>query len=159
MIRKRYWSTGIRIEYTDHRGPAWGGEVDFFEDTFAHQDPGRGLISTYGHLQTRHFVPSRGSHREALTLVTDTLIRDAEQLGVEFRDPTIYATGEGLDPDYPLPEGWVDLLEEQADRLGWATPLYREEMFGGRLPRLRVLDGSAEQEPWTARIPDGERRP
>ena len=147
MIRKRYWSTGIRIEYTYHRSPAWGGEVEFFDDTFADQDPGRGLISTYGHLQTRHFVPSRGSHREALTLVTDALIRDAEQLGVEFRDPTIYATGEGVDPDYRLPEGWVDLFEEQADRLGWATPLYRGKMFGSRLPRLRVLDGSAGQEP------------
>jgi len=158
VIHKRYWSTGIRIEYTDHGSPAWGGEVDFFDDTFADPDPGRGLISTYGHLQTRHFVPSNGGHREALTLVTDTLIRDAEQLGVEFRDPTIYATGEGVDPDYPLPEGWVDLFEEQADRLGWATPSYRDEMFGRRMPRLRVLNGSVGQEPWTRRVPD-ERQP
>jgi hypothetical protein len=27
-----------------------------------------------------------------LTLVTDTLIRDADQLGIEFRDPAIHAT-------------------------------------------------------------------
>ncbi len=140
VIRKRYWSTGIRIEFTDHHSPAWGGEVDFFDDTLADQDPERGLISTYGHLQTRYFVPSKGSHRDALTLVTDTLLRDAEQLGVEFRDPTIYATGEGVDPDYPLPEGWIDLFEEQADRLGWAKPPYRDEMRAWRRPRLRVLD-------------------
>ena len=47
VIRKRYWSTGIRIEYTDHRSPAWGGEVDFFDDTLADQVPECGLISTY----------------------------------------------------------------------------------------------------------------
>ncbi len=142
MIRKRYWSTGIRIEYTDYHSPAWGGEVDFFDDSLGDHAPEQGAISisTYGHLQTRYFVPSTGSDRDALTAVTDTLIRDAEQLGVEFRDPTLYATGEGLDPDYPLPEGWVDLFEEQADRLGWARPPYRSTVNGWGRPRLRVLD-------------------
>lgn len=139
MTRKRYWSTGIRIEYTEHRVPAWGGEVDFFDDLLAEQDSSRGEISTYGHVQTRHFVPSAASHRDALTLVTDTLIRDAERLGIEFREPTIYATGEGVDPDYPFPDNWIGLLEEQADRLGWSRPPYRREMQ--RRPRLRVLDG------------------
>ena len=85
-------------------------------------------------------MPSKGGHREALTLVTDTLIRDAEQLGIEFRDPTIYATGEGVDPDYPLPYDWVDLFEEQADRLGWSRPPYRAELRAWRRPRLHVLD-------------------
>ena len=139
MIRKRYWSTGIRIEYTEHRAPAWGGEVDFFDGLLADQEPSQGLLSTYGHLQTRQFVPAAGSDRDALILVTDTLIRGAEQLGVEFREPTIYATGEGVDPDYPFPDNWIDLLAEQADRLGWARPPYRSEMH--RRPRLRVLNG------------------
>ncbi len=140
MIRKRYWSTGIRIEYTDCHSPAWGGEVDFFDDSLGDQAPEQRAISTHGRLQTRYFVPSRGSDRDALTAVTDTLIRDAEQLGVEFRDPTLYATGEGVDPDYPLPDGWVDLFEEQADRLGWARPPYRTTVDGWGRPRLRVLD-------------------
>ena len=139
MIRKRYWSTGIRIEYTDHLCEAWGGEVNFFDDTFAEQQPERERVSTYGHLQTRHFVESTGGHRDALTIVTDTLIRDAEQLGIEFRNPTLYATGDGVDPYYPLPEGWIDLFEEQADRLGWSRPSYRNEIQARR-SRLHVLD-------------------
>jgi hypothetical protein len=140
VIRKRYWSNGIRIEYTDYQGPAWGGEVDFFDESLGDQRPAQGVISTHGHLQTRHFVPSRGSDRDALTAVTDTLIRDAEQLGVEFRDPTLYATGEGVDPDYPLPTNWLDLFEEQTDRLGWARPSYRSPVYRGGRPRLRVVD-------------------
>jgi hypothetical protein len=149
LIRKRYWATGIRIEYTDHHNPAWGGEVDFYDDTlpgrdesWANGDQGseQGQISTHGHLQTRYFVPSRGSHRDALTAVTDSLINDAEQLGIAFRDPTLYATGEGLEPDYPMPEGWIELLEEQADRLGWTRPPYRSVTDRSGRPRLRVLD-------------------
>jgi hypothetical protein len=140
VIRKRYWSTGIRIEYTDYHSPAWGGEVAFFDDSLADHAPEQEAISTYGHLQTRYFVPSRGSHRDALTAVTDTLINDAEQLGIAFRDPTLYATGEGLEPDYPMPEGWIELLEEQADRLGWTRPPYRSVTDRSGRPRLRVLD-------------------
>jgi len=137
---KRFWSTGIRIEYTDYLNPAWGGEVDFFEEDWVTEDPRRTLPSTYGHLQTRHLVPSRGSHRDALTVVTDTLIRDAEQLGIEFRDPTLYVTGDGVEPDYPLPEDWIDLFEEQTDRLGWARPPYGSAVDGRGRPRLRVLE-------------------
>jgi hypothetical protein len=140
LTRKRYWSTGIRIEYTSYHGPAWGGEVDFFDDNPGDQDPAQGAISTYGRLQTRYFVPSKGSHRDALTAVTDTLITEVEQFGIEFRDPTLYATGEGVDPDYPLPEGWVDLFEEQTDRLGWTRPPYRSAVDSWGRPRLRVLD-------------------
>ena len=141
VIGKRYWSTGIRIEYTDHVNPAWGGEVDFFDEGwFERPDWLQGAISTQGHLRTRYFLPSHGDHRQALTVVTDTLLRDAEQLGVDFRDPTIYATGDGEDPDYPLPEDWRELLDEQADRLGWSRSSHDSRPSGWRAPRLRVLD-------------------
>jgi hypothetical protein len=59
-----------------------------------------------------------------VTAVTDALSPDAEHLGIEFRDPYIYAEGDGEDPDHPMPDGWVDLLEEQAQRLGWGIPPY-----------------------------------
>src|SRR5262249_52403560 len=50
---------------------------------------------------------------DALAAVTDTLRREAKKLGIEFRNPYIYAEGDGEDPNHPLPEGWADLLEEQ----------------------------------------------
>lgn len=141
MIGKRYWSTGISISYSGDRHPGWGGEVDFLDDGFCNDEPERGLVSTQGWLRTHYYVPSRGGHRDALTAVTDTLTQDAERMGIEFRDPYIYAKGDGEDPDHPMPEGWVDLLEEQAERLGWETPPYRRSRpDGSRRPRLRVLD-------------------
>lgn len=141
MIGKRYWSTGIRLNYSGDRDPAWGGELDYYDEGFNDDEPEQGMISTNGHLRTRYYVPTRGGHRDALATVTDTLKRDAEQLGIEFRDPMIYAAGDGDDPDCPMPPGWIDLLEEEAERHGWGIPTYRETAVDTvHRPPLRVLD-------------------
>jgi hypothetical protein len=44
---------------------------------------------------------------------------DAERLGIQWRDPTVYYKGDGEDPEYPPPDGWRELLAAQAARLGW----------------------------------------
>lgn len=124
MIGKRYWSTGISLRYADDRNPAWAGSLDFYDEGFANDDPEAERISTVGSLRTRYYIRTSGRHGDALAAVTDTLRRDAEKLGIEFRDPYVYAEIEGEDPNHPLPDGWVGLLEEQADRLGWGMPGY-----------------------------------
>ena len=125
MIGKRYWSTGISLRYGgDDRNPAWAGELNFDDDGFGPEDPSTGLISTVGELRTRYWVATKGTQQRALRAVTDNLIHDAETLGIEFRDPYLYAAGDGEDPANPLPEGCVELLEEQAERLGWGLPGY-----------------------------------
>ena len=66
-----------------------------------------------------------GAHQQSMRLVTDTLIRDAEALGIEFQDPMLYGHEDGEDLDYPMPDGWAELLEEEAERLGWGMPPYK----------------------------------
>jgi hypothetical protein len=124
MIGKRYWSTGISLRYSSDRTPAWSGALSFHDDGFASDDLATGQISTEGELHTRYYVPTGGVHQRALRLVTDTLIHDADSLGIEFRDAYLYAHGDGEDPGHPMPHGWVELMEEQAERLGWGMPDY-----------------------------------
>jgi hypothetical protein len=122
MIGRRYWSTGISLRYGGDRNPAWSGGLSFSDDGWGSDDPSAGAISTVGELSTRYFVATGGTHQRALRLVTDTLIHDAEALGIEFHDPMLYAHQDGEDPDYPMPDDWVELLGEQAERLGWGLP-------------------------------------
>ena len=124
MIGKRYWSTGISLRYSGDLTPAWSSALSFQDDGFALDDPATGQISTEGELRTRYDVPTGGIHQRALRLVTDTLIHDAGALGIEFRDPYLYAHKDSEDPAHPMPDGWVELMDEQAERLGWGMPDY-----------------------------------
>lgn len=125
MIGK-YWSTGISLRYVgDRRRPSWHGSLDFHDDGFASDNLEAGLLSTEGTLRTRYIVPTRGDHRDALIGITDILKRDAESLGIEWRDPCIFADGDRSDPANPYPDDWFDLFQEQADRLGWELPYSR----------------------------------
>ena len=124
MIGKRYRSTGISLRYGGDRNLAWSGYLNFFDDGWGADDPAAGEISTVGELSTRYFVATE-AHQQSMRLVTDTLVRDAEALGIEFQDPMLYAHEDGEDLDYPMPEGWAELLGEQAERLGWGMPPYK----------------------------------
>lgn len=126
MIGKRYWSSGILLSHLEGDDPYWHGTAGFYDDGFADDDPAAGRISTHGELRTHYFVRAR-NHQESLRLVIDTLRTDAEALGIEFRDPYLYAAGDGEDPAHPMPEGWRDLLREQADRVGWRLPYRTDE--------------------------------
>ncbi len=128
-----YWATGITLRYRDARGDraeSWGGSVDFYDDGFAgDDDAATRQISTEGTLRTRYFVKGRPAE-VALAAVIDTLILDAERLGIRFRGtvsdkPVLLYDGDGDNADFPPPDGWKYMLWMQADRIGWDS--YRVE--------------------------------
>lgn len=119
-----YWSTGITVK---HHNGKWAASVDFLDNGFANDDPDKGHISTEGKLHTRYFIAD-GEQVDGLTAAIDTVRADAERLGIIWRSdddvPTIYMKGDGEDPEWPAPDGWHELVNAQAERIGW-TPSYR----------------------------------
>lgn len=133
--RPGYWSTGIILTWNPlvFRGDdgkwvsGWSDIVTFHDDGWVDDlDTDAGAISTEGTLRTRYAVTD-GQVRTALAAVIDTLIADADRLGIRFTWPTaddrphLYYRGDGEHPDYPPPDGWRDLLAAEAERIGWAT--------------------------------------
>lgn len=117
MIGDGYWASGIVVKYREHSDD-WSASVDFLDDGFCQDD------STEGRLHTRYFIG--GS--EALTRAIDVVKADAERLGIRFgvldgETGRIYAHQDGEDPEYPMPDGWRELLAWQSERIGW-TPTY-----------------------------------
>ncbi|WP_177241224.1 hypothetical protein [Nonomuraea wenchangensis] len=99
--------------------------MDFYDEGHGDDDPGRGRISTEGTLRTRYFVGGSGQV-DALTVAIDTVKADAEKLGIVWRDPTVYYEGGGESQGYPPPEGWENLVNRHAARLGWRS-CYRQD--------------------------------
>ncbi|MFC4006584.1 hypothetical protein ACFOY2_05085 [Nonomuraea purpurea] len=118
MIGSKYWSTGITVRYSNG---AWGGTVEYLDDGFANDDAATRRISTEGELRTRYFVKDcEGA--DALTVVIDVLISDAERLGITWNAKAgVYYHGDGEDSDWPTPDGWRGLVNAQSVRLGWET--------------------------------------
>lgn len=108
MIGQRYWSTGIVIAQIDL---GWHVTLEFFDDGFCNQK------STQGTLVCRYVC-------DDLTASIDTLKADADSLGITWKDPTVYYQGDGEWKDYSPPEGWRELTDGHARRLGW-RPCYR----------------------------------
>lgn len=113
MIGNRFWSTGITVRWLDD------GRVhvslDFHDDGFA--EPG----TVEGKLRLRYY-------QNDLAQSLDTLIADAERLGIEFLNPAIgkpslYVHGDGESDREYYPSNWRDILAEQAARLGWHSYL------------------------------------
>jgi hypothetical protein len=135
MISKsgRYWSTGINLTYSPFAEringepyPGWHASLDYLDDGFADNDPEIGQVSTEGRLCTRY--PVRNAKiRLGLSIAIDTLIADAERLGIEFttlpghRGPQVLYDGDGENAEHPPPEGFRDMLAAEADRLGWSS--------------------------------------
>lgn len=119
-----YWSTGITVK---HHNGRWAASVDFLDAGFCNDDPDARQVSTQGTLHTRYFVRD-GETVDGLTVAIDTMKRDAERLGIIWRSnddvPTIYMKGDGEDPEWPAPIRWRELVNAQAERIGW-TPCYR----------------------------------
>ncbi|MET7795619.1 hypothetical protein [Streptomyces decoyicus] len=128
----RYWSTGITVTYAplaerinDEPYGGWHAELNYCDDGFANNDSDAGQVSTQGSLATRY--PVRDSKvRSGLSIAIDTLLADAERLGVDFTSwggnvPRIYYRGDGEDPNHPAPKGWRDTLKAEAERIGWAA--------------------------------------
>lgn len=132
MIGAGYWATGITVEYylSAGRGGGWSASLDFLDDGFANDQPGRGLVSTEGTLRTRYYVHADDGPAPdpdaGLSAALDVLIADAARLGITFRRfpdnaPMLYYRGDGEDPDHEPPDDWLALLTAEAKRLGWST--------------------------------------
>jgi hypothetical protein len=140
MISKsgRYWSTGITVTWAPFaeriQGEPYGGwhaKLDYSDDGFADNDPDAGQISTEGTLHTRY--PVRDAKiRSGLSVAIDTLLADAERLGIEFKavgpysESWLFYRGDGEDAEHPPPDGWRETLAAEAERVGfrsYATPV------------------------------------
>lgn len=138
MYGNGYWSTGIRIgahERADGR-LSWSASLVFDDDGFIDtENPDNGEISTHGGLSTRYHVDSTDT-ADGLTVAIDTILRDAERLGIAMRYPTgpplLYVRGDGEYSDEWLPAGWRERLVEQAKRIGWQTYDHRPGTGGSR---------------------------
>lgn len=127
MIGSGYWATGITVRY-GYSGMnlyGWAARVEFYDDGFCSDDTDSGTISTEGTLRTRYYVrEGAGPDADGLAAAIDAVRADADRLGVAFRDdgvlaPCVYYEGDGENENYPPPEGWRELVDAQAARLGW----------------------------------------
>lgn len=127
-VRTAYWSVGITVNYREgvntgsdgQRRGGWGTRLQFMDDGFCSDDTDARLVSTQGTLNTRYFV-SDGEQVSGLSLAIDTLIADAERLGIQFTNQELYYEGDGEDPERPPPDGWKALLAAEAARIGWKS--------------------------------------
>lgn len=109
MIGESYWSTGIILR---ERSGEWAARLEFMDDGFCEDK------STQGTLTMRYF----GS----LATAIDTLIKDAQKLGIVFTgagdEPCrLYYECDGESVDWPPPQNWREILRKQAQRIGWVT--------------------------------------
>lgn len=61
-----------------------------------------------------------------LSEVIDGLIANAKDLSVSIGlpnvlKPSLLLHAEGEDPEYPAPENWRQVIQDQCDRLGWTN--------------------------------------
>lgn len=109
------WSTGITIHYgyagSDRHG--WGAKCTFDQGTPCKL----GYIN--GTIKTRYYEKTLA---QAIQCVRDM----ANRLGVIFVSsifdaPMIDYEGDGESTNYPPPENWRAMLQEEAKRIGWVT--------------------------------------
>jgi hypothetical protein len=127
MIGNGYWATGIivRYGYSGEDKYGWGAEVNFYDDGFCDDDTDNGVVSTQGTLHTRYLVrEGDGPDADALAAAIDAVKAAAERLGIQWRadlgfGPNVYYQSDGQSEDYPPPDGWRELIDAQAQRIGW----------------------------------------
>lgn len=121
-----YWSTGIHLTWDSHH-QAWAAKAEYFDDGWiGDDDPDVGQICTQGTLSTRYAVHD-GKTVTGLAAIIDAILDDAAGLGVTFigsldREPWLFCTGvDENDDSFPELPGGLELLVEQAKRIGWRT--------------------------------------
>ena len=107
----RYWSTGIRLRFSGGAG-GWSGSVDFWDQGYGERDLDEGDIAIGGRLRSRGSV-------DDLDALTNTLKRDAEHLGIEFKVPALYYQGAGNDAEPPISADQLHEIRGEAHRIGW----------------------------------------
>jgi hypothetical protein len=125
--RTAYWSVGITVQWRERSGSnngqphgGWGASLEFLDDGFCNDDADTGRVSTQGTLNTRYFVAD-GERASGLSAAVDALIADAQRLGIEFTNRSLYYKGDGEDPEFPPPDGWEAQLVAEAARIGWSS--------------------------------------
>lgn len=125
----KYWANGLTVTYLQPYGErpgAWKADLDFFSGS------GFQRVSTEGEIRT-NFIQDAALH-SSLPQCIDALLGCARDLGIRVFDPagrhvSLYYAGDGESEQFPPPEGWRDLLREQAQRLGWATYGYQPTVY------------------------------
>lgn len=110
MIGNEYWATGVILSCL--RDGEWRAKVEFFDAGFCDNK------STEGELKTRYLID--------VELAIDTVIEDAEKLGIVFQEKNIYMIGDGEWKDEYYPDNWRQIIGKQCDRIGWNN-IYQEK--------------------------------
>jgi hypothetical protein len=106
----------------------WSAEVEYQDDGFCDDFPEIGHVSTEGSLRTRYRVKVATDSVMVLAAVIDAVKADAERLGIRWADaagPYVFYKGDGEHEDCPPPNGWRQMVNAQAERIGW-QPFYRD---------------------------------
>lgn len=111
MYGDMLFATGIIVwhGYAGNGRYGWWAMVEF-------QDYGKGSI--LGKIHTKY--------GDDLACSIDTIKKDAERLGIKFVNtftPFVYYRGDGENKDFPPPDGWRELLEKEARRIGFRSYL------------------------------------
>ena len=126
-----YWTVGITVCWRSRSGSrngeptsGWSASLDFLDDGFTNDDADSGQVSTQGRLETRYAV-SDGARASGLSVAIDTLIADAQRLGITFGGPAgppyLFYFRDGEDKMHRPPAGWRHLLATEAARIGWTS--------------------------------------
>lgn len=99
MIGDGYWATGIIIDQRDDQ--KWHVHADFYDDGFCE------IGSTEGLVRTRYW-------EDDLDRMIDAFYDDVAELGIEWKDPTVYVENED-----GCPVALKAAANRQAARLGW----------------------------------------
>ena len=107
----KIWTTGITLKYEGNR---WYASADIHDDGFCDGKSIKGEVST--------------SYGLPIASAIDVILEAIEMLGMSKEFPLhadrrgrLYYVEDGHSKEYPPPENWLDLLREQANRIGWKT--------------------------------------
>jgi hypothetical protein len=114
MIGNTYWTTGIKLNYSGDG--KWSATVKFYDSGFCE------YAATEGELYTRYHV--------GLETAIDTIITDAERMGIKWNAKQFYVVGafDDNEKDWRLPDDWQELLTAQAKRVGYTVPCIMEQV-------------------------------
>ena len=112
MVGDHYISTGINLRYSRyHDRDMWTATAKFMDAGFCDD------LATEGEIHTRYFQP--------IETAIDTCRKDAESMGIQWGTvnglPYLYIEGDGESKEWPAPDNWREVLQEQAKRIGWQT--------------------------------------
>jgi hypothetical protein len=89
-------------------------------------------FSDYGHYEDKSICGKiQTSYGAPLSQAIDTIKLDAKRLGIQFAEipgltPHLFYLGDGENKDYPPPDRWREMLQIEAQRIGFYSYLSEE---------------------------------